>query len=1068
MIKKAPQKSPTSPQSRRPRAPVRSAVSAISVSSQAPTAADTCANQPPAASPLPPNNSKSSRRRAAAVQTAPTLSAPTTPPAPTTSHTPTAPTHHGKPLYAGVADTARVADTAAHSAAIARGAQTTAPAVPAAPTSTTLSAFDLALWLKQRAQKADPLFWLAFAVAFVALNLIFLFHGAHFLFGDHDWKYLKPGLSLGAGLFEGRFAQFLPINILSGGDILPIINNILGFAGFSLGVALLARYWRLPRQKSAWLLFALFTAVTPYILSFMYFAFLIIPVLGWSAFVLSSLLISEKETRFSPIRSLSAIALATLALGGYPPVVNLMAVALAVRLLFAALFEGESARGLWRRYRWTAINLLSAAICCKLCLWGLGKIGAMNTAYYNLQTTPLAEWGNKFLLVSRDLWQQFTVTLPFIDTPYKTAAGLVAACGVASFTRLLIAPKSDCTPELSDHQTHPFCSPSQPDSSHLTNQPPSATPGACPARVTAPTLTKSDCTPDQPADHQTRPTYSPSQPDSSHPTNQPPSATPDACPAGQNISTPPELPLAPLKTFSQQTRLARVCPAGQPTPTAAAPLTPSSLPLNRTDTNHPSNKCGSSAFAPTGLFPRIRHKIKCLFSYPAPTTQTTRLKSETTISSLPLNRTDTNHPSNKCGSSAFAPSGQNLSATPPLPSASPELSDHQTHPAPYTTRTTTPANRISQTALLLLLFAAVLYAPLLTLFISTSLAETEFSPRIDFFGLMYFYAAMFALTLKAAAPAGLPLTSEPSPKKSDASQPADHQTHPFCSPSQSVSSSQSSSRQATPAVACPAGQPTPTAAAPLTPSSLPLNRTDTNHPSNKCGSSAFAPSGLFPHIRHKIKCLFAHPTPITNISQPTSRQIRLARICPKGQNLSAAPATPVSPISQALKNLATAAAIAAITVSAHNLFDAQKVWKLGFDAEMKLYRRAAARFMSSPDFFPSARYIMVQGGSPSFRPRFYHTPYEHGSDDLLDTSYVPGMNPAVMWNYYGVTEYGDPKSYVYTLRPTASDAEIIRRAVPWPSPKSAKVINADSSLQNWIMLIMTPNGHAAVKNTYGL
>ena len=918
MIKKAPQKSPTSPQSRRSRAPVRSAVSAISVSSQAPTAADTCANQPPAASSLPPNNSKSSRRRAAAVQTAPTLSAPTTPPAPTTSHTPTAPTHHGKPPYAGVA--APAAPTSPAAPTTSPAAQTTAPAAPTAPT---LSAFDLALWLKQRARKADPLFWLAFAVAFAALNLIFLFHGAHFLFGDHDWKYLKPGLSLDAGLFEGRFAQFLPINILSGGDILPIINNILGFTGFSLGVALLARYWRLPRQKSAWLLFALFTAVTPYILSFMYFAFLIIPVLGWSAFVLSSLLISEKETRFSPIRSLSAIALATLALGGYPPVVNLMAVALAVRLLFAALFEGESARGLWRRYRWTAINLLSAAICCKLCLWGLGKIGAMNTAYYNLQTTPLAEWGNKFLLVSRDLWQQFTVTLPFIDTPYKTAAGLVAACGVVSFTRLLIAPKSDYTPSQSaDHQAHPFCSPSQPDNSHLTNQPPSATPGACPARATAPT--KSDCTPSQSADHQTRPSYFPSQPDSSHPTNQPPSATPGACPArataptltksdytpnqsadhqdhtsyspsqpdnshltnqppsatpgacpaGQNISTPPELPLAPLKTFSQQTRLARVCPAGQNLSTAAAPLTPSSLPLNRTDTNHPSNKCGSSA---------------------------------------------------------FAPSGQNLSATPPLPSAAPELSDHQTHPAPYTTRTTTPANRISQTALLLLLFAAVLYAPLLTLFISTSLAETEFSPRIDFFGLMYFYAAMFALTLKAAAPA-----------------------------------------------------------------------------------------------------------------------------------------TPVSPISQALKNLATAAAIAAIAVSANNLFDAQKVWKLGFDAEMKLYRRIAARFMASPDFFPGARYIMVQGGSLTFRPRFYHTPYERGSDDLLDTPYVPGMNPAVMWNYYGVTEYGDPKSYVYTLRPTASDAEIIRRAIPWPSPKSAKVINADSSLQNWIMLIMTPNGHAAVKNTYGL
>ena len=202
-----------------------------------------------------------------------------------------------------------------------------------------------------------------------------------------------------------------------------------------------------------------------------------------------------------------------------------------------------------------------------------------------------------------------------------------------------------------------------------------------PVLTSEPSPKKSDCTPDQSADHQTHPFYPFSQSVSS---SQPSihQATPAvACPAGQNISTPPELPLAPLKTFSQQTRLARVCPcpAGQPTPTAVTPLSPSPLSLNRATPNQPAAKCGSSAFAPSGLFPRIRHKIKCLFSYPAPTTQTTRLKSETTMSSLSLSPTSLDQSAAKCGSSAFAPSGQNLSATPPLPSAAPELSDHQTH-----------------------------------------------------------------------------------------------------------------------------------------------------------------------------------------------------------------------------------------------------------------------------------------------------------------------------------------------------------------------------------------------------
>ncbi len=547
--------------------------------------------------------------------------------------------------------------------------------------------FDLAALLKRGWQKADKLFWLAFAAAFAALNAIFLFHGARFLFGDHDWKYLKNGISPGAGLFEGRFAQFLPINLLSGGDILPIINNVLGFAGFSLGVALLARYWRLPRQKGAYILFALFTAVTPYILSFMYFAFLIMPVLGWSAFVAGALLISEKEERFQAWRTAAAIILLALALGGYPPVINLIAVALAVRWLFAVLFgEVQALPELLRRYRWTLANLLLAAGCYKLCLWGLSQTGAVNTAYYNLQTTPVSEWGEKLLLIGKDALLQFAATLPFITAPYKAAAGAVAACGAAAVLLRLFAPAG--TPSVS----------------------------------------------------------------------------------------------------------ARAYGAG--------------------------------------------HKI-----------------------------------------------------------------------------------------LITALFAAAVCAPLATLFISADRGQAEFAPRIDFFGLLYFYAAMLALCQKNAA-------------------------------------------------------------------------------------------------------------------------------------------APVAPAARLLKNLSFAAAVAAIAISANNLFAAQKVWKLGFDAEMKLYRRAAARFMSDPAFYPGNRYIMVQGGSPAFRPRFYHGAYRYPSDDLLDISYVPGMNPSVMWNYYGVSEYGDPEAYVYTFRPVASDAETIKNAKPWPAPQSTAVISAGPSPQNWILLVLTPDGHEGLKNTY--
>lgn len=539
----------------------------------------------------------------------------------------------------------------------------------------TLSELNLAKILAEQIKQADRPFWFAAVLSFLTLNIIFLFHGVHYMFGDHDWKYLQNGISPTAGLFEGRFSQFIPVNLLAKGEILPIINNAAGFAFFSLGIALLARYWRLPHQKTAYALFSLFIALTPYILSFMYFAFLVMPVLGWNMFVIGALLISEKEETFSLLRTLSALMLTLLALGGYPPVVNLFAVALSTRLLFATLYEKATVKEIIRHYRWTIINLLLSIVCYKFCLWGVNRVGALNSAYYNLQTVPFSEWGRKFITVAKDLPRQFVATLPFITDSYKTAAGVVVLSGLGSF-----------------------------------------------------------------------------------------------------------------------------------------------------------------------------------------------------ISALSQNR---------------------------------------------------------QSVFSILLLIAVFFAPLLTLFISASLVETEFSPRVDFFGLVYFYAALLAVTLKTAEK--------------------------------------------------------------------------------------------------------YHST--------------VANFC---------------------KNIAGIAAVTAICLSCENLFEAQKIWKLGFDAELKLYRRAGIRFLMSPDFSLSSKYIMVQAGSPSFRSRFYHRAYKYKSDDLLGISFVPGMNPAVMWNYYGITNYADPIAYVYTFRPDAVAAEIIRTAKPYPAISSTHVVPSGQTQQNWILQIFSEDAKDYLLKQYGM
>ena len=520
-----------------------------------------------------------------------------------------------------------------------------------------ITEFDLARLLAKRIKKTDGTFWSAFFAAFITLNLIFAFHGISFLFGDHDWRYLRDGVPLQAGLFEGRFTQFLAINLLSQGEILPLINNVLGFAGFSYGIALLAQYWKLPHQKTPYILFALFTAVTPYILSFMYFAFLIMPVLSWNAFIIGALIISEKESTFSYQKSLTAVMLITLALGGYPPVINLLATAFTARLLIGIIFEQKTIKKLWQDYRFTLINIITAGILYKLILTLLSISGQLNPNYYNLQTAPVSTWPAKLLLVIKDLFLEFTATLPFITAKYKAFLTIIAVAA------LLIVIKSKRKP------------------------------------------------------------------------------------------------------------------------------------------------------------------------------------------------------------------------------------------------------------LGILLYLTLYISGLITLFLSTSIKETEFSPRIDFFGFMYGIAGSYALILK-------------------------------------------------------------------------------------------------------------------------SRE-------------------------QSIKNLATTAAVFCIMMSANTLFEAQKVWKLGFESELRIYKRISKRLEEAPLFNQKNRYIVVQGGGIATRERYYSEKYKYTSDDLLSVAYVPGMASGVMWNYYAPRDYTDTTSYVYTFDPKEDFKKDLREASVWPKEGSVKVGSY------WILLSLSKEGLEYLRAGYG-
>lgn len=67
-------------------------------------------------------------------------------------------------------------------------------------------------------------------VVWLILIVVFLIYWSSFFLGNHDFRFMRYGVPLDAGVFEGRFTQFLPSWLLTGGHILPVFNVLLGFA----------------------------------------------------------------------------------------------------------------------------------------------------------------------------------------------------------------------------------------------------------------------------------------------------------------------------------------------------------------------------------------------------------------------------------------------------------------------------------------------------------------------------------------------------------------------------------------------------------------------------------------------------------------------------------------------------------------------------------------------------------------------------------------------------------------------------------------------------------------------
>ncbi|MBO5441480.1 MAG: hypothetical protein J6A09_02810, partial [Alphaproteobacteria bacterium] len=113
-----------------------------------------------------------------------------------------------------------------------------------------------------------------------SLNIVYAYMVFNFFWGNHDWDFLKDGVKLSSGFFEGRFSQHIFSYFLFDGYILPVVTYFLSFAAL-VGLAfVIGRYLEIPQKMWGWL--ALFIGLNPHTFVLFYYFYLLLPFICWA------------------------------------------------------------------------------------------------------------------------------------------------------------------------------------------------------------------------------------------------------------------------------------------------------------------------------------------------------------------------------------------------------------------------------------------------------------------------------------------------------------------------------------------------------------------------------------------------------------------------------------------------------------------------------------------------------------------------------------------------------------------------------------------------------------------
>ena len=279
--------------------------------------------------------------------------------------------------------------------------------------------FDLEQIIVSRWQNISPLAKKSFLWIFLITNLVFLFHTVMWLWGNHDWSLIKYGMTTYNMLWCGRYTGG-GIQQLFGGDLLPVINNLFCFAGFTFAAIYLAKYWKIPQTPLCYTVFGLFVILMPYTCSWLWYIkqttlfwniFLVILALWWSL-------------HKSYVASVAAIVLMVFSLGAYASIISTITIVFLGRVLMDIILEKKSIKEVIHTYLRTVINIVISVMIFKLILLYYDHIGKLNHSNYNTDYISIKDLPEKLRLVLKTCVEIFYVSQPYIGTSYKVLISL--------------------------------------------------------------------------------------------------------------------------------------------------------------------------------------------------------------------------------------------------------------------------------------------------------------------------------------------------------------------------------------------------------------------------------------------------------------------------------------------------------------------------------------------------------------------------------------------------------------------------------------------------------------------